>query len=259
MRRGPGVDRVEDLRALSFADGEVGTALCLDTLEHCEDPVAACRELARVTAADGGVCVISSVMLFGIHGYPSDYFRFTPEGFRSMLSASTRRGMAGVGGPDIPTQWSAWGLAAGRSTSTWRGCRRSRGAGGVRRARDGPRRAVPDAPREAAATLAREGAPSRGSGSAVELDVQGVEGHRQHLVVPDEQAQLDRAALVQLAPDRRPRLVAQACARRAKLVRRPQERALARRQPGASGPRGAGDLLGAQADAAAIRSWWSRS
>jgi len=28
MRRGPGVDRVEDLRALSFADGEVGTALC---------------------------------------------------------------------------------------------------------------------------------------------------------------------------------------------------------------------------------------
>ena len=27
MREGPGVDRVEDLRALSFADGAVGTAL----------------------------------------------------------------------------------------------------------------------------------------------------------------------------------------------------------------------------------------
>src|SRR4051812_6386597 len=55
MRLGPGVDRVEDLRALSFADGEVGTALCLDTLEHCEDPVAACRELHRVVAP-GGIC-----------------------------------------------------------------------------------------------------------------------------------------------------------------------------------------------------------
>src|SRR3982074_329082 len=61
FRPGPGVDRVEDLRALTFADGEVGTALCLDTLEHCEDPVQACRELARVVRPDGGVCVISSV------------------------------------------------------------------------------------------------------------------------------------------------------------------------------------------------------
>jgi SAM-dependent methyltransferase len=90
MRTGPGVDRVEDLRALSFADGSIGTALCLDTLEHCEDPVAACRELARVTAP-GGVCVISSVMLWGIHGYPSDYFRFTPEGLRSLLARELPR------------------------------------------------------------------------------------------------------------------------------------------------------------------------
>ena len=54
MREGPGVDRVEDLRALSFRDGSVGTALCLDTLEHCADPPQACRELracARPTAA----------------------------------------------------------------------------------------------------------------------------------------------------------------------------------------------------------------
>jgi SAM-dependent methyltransferase len=103
FRAGPGVDRVEDLRTLSFGDGEVGTALCLDTLEHCEDPVTACRELARVTGP-GGVCVISSVMLFGIHGYPSDYFRFTPEGFRLLLSGFEDVWVAGVGDPAIPTQ-----------------------------------------------------------------------------------------------------------------------------------------------------------
>ena len=103
VREGPGVDRVEDLRQLSFADGEVGTALCLDTLEHCEDPVTACRELCRVTAP-GGVCVISSVMLFGIHGYPHDYFRFTPDGFRSLLGGFEDVWVVGVGHPDIPTQ-----------------------------------------------------------------------------------------------------------------------------------------------------------
>lgn len=103
MRAGPGVDRVEDLRALSFADGEVGTVLCTDTLEHCEDPVAACRELHRVTAP-GGLCLITSVMLFGIHGYPNDYFRFTPEGFRSMLAPFDDVWVAGIGDPNIPFQ-----------------------------------------------------------------------------------------------------------------------------------------------------------
>jgi SAM-dependent methyltransferase len=103
MREGPGVDRVEDLRDLTFGDGTVGTAVCLDTLEHCEDPPAACRELARVTA-DGGVCILSSVMLFGIHGYPNDYFRFTPEGFRSMLGGFDYQWVAGIGNPEIPFQ-----------------------------------------------------------------------------------------------------------------------------------------------------------
>lgn len=104
VREGPGVDRIEDLRALGYGDGEVGTALCLDTLEHCEDPPAACRELARVTARDGGICVISSVMLFGIHAYPSDYFRFTPEGVRSLLGGFDAAWVCGIGHPDIPTQ-----------------------------------------------------------------------------------------------------------------------------------------------------------
>lgn len=103
LREGTGVDRVEDLRSLSFADGEVGTSICLDTLEHCDDPAAACRELRRVTAANG-VCIISSVMLFGIHSYPSDYFRFTPEGLRSLLGGFADVWVAGIGDPQIPVQ-----------------------------------------------------------------------------------------------------------------------------------------------------------
>jgi SAM-dependent methyltransferase len=103
MRPGPGVDRVEDLRALSLGDGSVGTAICLDTLEHCEDPPAAGRELARVVAPDGGVCIVTSVMLFGIHGYPEDYFRFTPAGLRALLAGFDDAWVAGIGDPDIPS------------------------------------------------------------------------------------------------------------------------------------------------------------
>ncbi len=103
MRPGPGVDAVMDLRELDLPDASVGTALCLDTLEHCEDPPQACRELARVTAP-GGICVISSVMLFGIHAHPSDYFRFTPEAFRSMLKGFDAVWATGIGNPGMPAQ-----------------------------------------------------------------------------------------------------------------------------------------------------------
>ncbi len=102
IREGPGVDRVEDLRGLSFADGEVGTALCLDTLEHCADPIAAARELRRVTSSDGGICVITSVMLIGIHGYPSDYWRFTPDGLKLLLEGFDDVDVAGMGDPSCP-------------------------------------------------------------------------------------------------------------------------------------------------------------
>jgi SAM-dependent methyltransferase len=101
FREGPGVDRVEDLRDLSFGDGEIGTALCLDTLEHCADPLKACREMHRVLA-DGGICVITSVMLIGIHAHPSDYWRFTPEGFRTLLEGFDDVDAAGFGSPEHP-------------------------------------------------------------------------------------------------------------------------------------------------------------
>ena len=113
LRGGPGVDRIEDLRDLSFRDGEVGTALCLDTLEHCEDPIRACHEMHRVLGA-GGLCVISSVMLFGIHAYPNDYWRFTPEGFRVLLSDFDDVWVTGIGDPAIPTQVIGVGAKARR-------------------------------------------------------------------------------------------------------------------------------------------------
>jgi len=101
FRDGPGVDRVEDLRRLTYADGSVGTAICLETLEHVEDPLTACRELARVVGP-GGACLVSAPFLLGIHGYPGDYFRFTPEGMRSMLAGFDVVWATGLGDRDAP-------------------------------------------------------------------------------------------------------------------------------------------------------------
>jgi SAM-dependent methyltransferase len=84
MRAGLGVDRVVNLHALDLPNDSVGTALLLETLEHVEFCREAVAEVWRVLAP-GGVVVASSVMNFVIHEYPHDYWRFTPEGFKSLF------------------------------------------------------------------------------------------------------------------------------------------------------------------------------
>lgn len=84
MRWGPGVDKILDLHDIELAPLTVGTALCLDTLEHVEYPRKAMTELQRVLK-QGGIVVISSHLRAKIHCFPNDYWRFTPECFESLL------------------------------------------------------------------------------------------------------------------------------------------------------------------------------
>lgn len=84
MREGPGVDRILNLHDIDLPDGTAGTVLCLDTLEHVEYPHQAMAEIYRILRPDG-IVLISSVMNYPIHDYPCDYWRFTPEAFRSLL------------------------------------------------------------------------------------------------------------------------------------------------------------------------------
>lgn len=84
MRPGPGVDRVLNLHKLDLPDNSVGTIVCLDTLEHVEYPRRAVSEMYRVLDKDG-IMIISSVFEFPIHGYPDDYWRFTPSAFKSLM------------------------------------------------------------------------------------------------------------------------------------------------------------------------------
>lgn len=85
IQEGLGVDRIEDVHALSFADDSVGTVISLETLEHVADPLRAVQEMYRVLKP-GGLLAISSLMFFPIHAHPWDYWRFTPEGFELLLA-----------------------------------------------------------------------------------------------------------------------------------------------------------------------------
>ena len=86
MREGPGVDIVLNLHDINLPADSVGTALCLETLEHVEYPHKALQEIHRILKPEGMV-VISSTMFFPIHDFPFDYWRFTPEAFRSLLKS----------------------------------------------------------------------------------------------------------------------------------------------------------------------------
>ncbi len=101
MRQGPGVERILDLHAIDLPSNSVGTALTMDTLEHLESPHTALQEAYRVLQPSGMI-VISSVMNFPVHDYPCDYWRFTPEGFKSLLKPFSGCYVEYLGKRDFP-------------------------------------------------------------------------------------------------------------------------------------------------------------
>lgn len=101
LQPGPGVDRVEDVHHLSFADESVGTVVALETLEHVADPIRAVEEMYRVLRP-GGVLAISSLMFFPIHEHPWDYWRFTPQAFELLLRPFESRLVVAQGFAALP-------------------------------------------------------------------------------------------------------------------------------------------------------------
>ncbi len=101
MREGPGVDKILNLHAIDLTSESVGVVLCFDTLEHVEYPRKALKEIHRILKPNG-IAVISSVMNFPIHDYPHDYWRFTPEAFKSILKPFSNSFVGFQGNKNFP-------------------------------------------------------------------------------------------------------------------------------------------------------------
>lgn len=101
MRPGLGVDRIEDVHCLRGGTGSVGTVLIFDTLEHVENVHRAMEEIHRILKP-GGMVIMSSVMNFPIHDYPSDYWRFTPAAFELLLKKFEKYEVEFDGNPAFP-------------------------------------------------------------------------------------------------------------------------------------------------------------
>lgn len=101
MRKGPGVDVILNLHNIGLPPESVGTVLILDTMEHVEFPRKAIEESYRILKSEG-ILIVTSVMYFPIHGAPYDYWRFTPEGFKSLLKPFAFSWVDSCGHPQFP-------------------------------------------------------------------------------------------------------------------------------------------------------------
>jgi SAM-dependent methyltransferase len=101
VREGTGVDRVLDLHDLDLPDEVAGTVFMFETLEHVEYPRKAMSEVYRVLRT-GGFLAMTSVLNFQIHEYPYDYWRFTPQAFRSLLKQFDTSFVGFAGNPVFP-------------------------------------------------------------------------------------------------------------------------------------------------------------
>jgi len=87
-----GVDPVENPHAelqgfvehLPVADASSDIVLCIQVLEHCDDPARAVSELARATAP-GGRVLASTHGVMTYHPSPADYWRWTHAGLEKLF------------------------------------------------------------------------------------------------------------------------------------------------------------------------------
>ena len=79
----------------------MGTVIIMDTLEHVEYPHKAVEEAYRILKPNG-VLIISSVMNFPIHDHPHDYWRYTPEAFKSLLKPFSSSFVGSAGDRTFP-------------------------------------------------------------------------------------------------------------------------------------------------------------
>lgn len=90
MEEGKGVDVLLDLTCdfheiiSKLGEKRFNTVICMSVLEHVSNPFTMCANISKLLNKNGLV-IISAPFSWKIHGYPSDYWRFTPQGIKSLF------------------------------------------------------------------------------------------------------------------------------------------------------------------------------
>ncbi len=85
MQEGHGVDYVIDIHEPPQAwSGRFSGVLCSEVLEHVQRPWLALPAIKSVMAKDAWI-IVTTLTSFPIHGFPDDYYRFTPSGLKLLL------------------------------------------------------------------------------------------------------------------------------------------------------------------------------
>jgi SAM-dependent methyltransferase len=114
IKAGPDVDVVGDLHNLPEDwTGTFDAFIAFAVFEHLERPWIAAKEVARILKP-GGRFLVSTHQCFPIHGYPSDFFRFSKDALRLIfedagliVDVSEYAHRAAIVAPDvlIPDGW----------------------------------------------------------------------------------------------------------------------------------------------------------
>ncbi len=81
---------VGDVHHLPFADASLDRVLLSEVLEHLHDPKQALGECARALKV-GGQLVLTTPQYWHVHGWPSDYYRYTSHGLRHLCETNGLR------------------------------------------------------------------------------------------------------------------------------------------------------------------------
>ncbi len=86
VETGPDVDIVSDAHRLSESTGteRFDVVISCSTFEHLKYPQLAAHELLKVLTI-GGLLFVQTHQSFPLHGYPSDYFRFSTDALAALF------------------------------------------------------------------------------------------------------------------------------------------------------------------------------
>ena len=101
----PPADVIGNVMNMPFADNSFDCVICLETLEHVENPFTALKEIHRVLKPNGKL-ISSTPFMHEIHGEEyGDFWRFTRQGWKKLLTEFKNVTILPFSGTELSPGW----------------------------------------------------------------------------------------------------------------------------------------------------------